>query len=402
MQPQITTAMLPEHELATVKSILRRCVHCGLCNTQCPTFQLTGNELDSPRGRIYQIKTVLESNQASATQLFHLDRCLVCQSCETACPSGVEYAQLLEIGRRHVAQQCHRSLAARVKRWLALRILPYARRMRTTLFIAAMLTPLLPKKIRCMLPQREKPAQFKVLPVRPMRQRVILLEGCVQAAVDAVTHAHCRQLLEKIGIETIVLKRHCCGALPYHLEDLPRAYKIMRKNIDHVIPLLESGAAAVISTASGCGNTLKSYAKIFQHDPLYRHRAIQLSNACRDIAELLAGEASLPFTAKTSGKAVFHCPCTLQHGQRLPQAVADVLHRCNIALPAVANSHLCCGSAGYYSLAQPDIADRLRQQKLASLLVHDPDIILTANIGCQLHLQAATSIPVRHWITLLH
>lgn len=389
-------AIRPEH--AEFDSILRSCVHCGFCNATCPTYLLLGDELDGPRGRIYLIKQALEGRPVSRLTQRHLDRCLNCRACETTCPSGVRYGRLLDLGRVVIEEQVPRSGFDRLRRLALRQILPYRGRFEMLVRIARLAGFLLPNAWRIPIPAcNHQPAW----PSNPHPRQMLVLEGCVQPVLAPRIDRAVAVVLDKLGIS---LKRvagsACCGALPYHLSAHDQARDMARCNIDACWPLLEQGAEAVISTASGCGVFLKDYAALLQHDPAYRDKASRFAASVKDISEVLTNEDLSSFTADHR-RIAFQSPCTLQHGQRLNGRVEALLHRIGFQLTAQQDAHLCCGSAGVYSVLEAPLSHQLKQDKLGKLQAARPDVIATANIGCLAQLQSGTSLNVLHWIELL-
>jgi glycolate oxidase iron-sulfur subunit len=385
------------------EAILRACVHCGFCTATCPTYQLTGDELDGPRGRIYLIKQLLEGRAAGETTRRHLDRCLVCRACESTCPSGVTYHRLLDIGREVLAERAPRPAAGRLLRAMIREGLA-----RPALFGAALaagraLRPLLPaalaKKIPPLSPAPDWP---------PARHptRVLALAGCVQQSLAPAINAAAARVLDALGISLLsVPGAGCCGALRLHTDDHQGGLDDLRALIDRWAPLLESGAAAGIAiTASGCGAHLRDAGQLLAHDPAYAARAARVAGAVRDIAELVAERAEqlapLLDAARAPLAVAFHSPCTLQHGQKIRGVVERLLAAAGCRLTQVADGHLCCGSAGTYSLLQPELSARLRENRLAALAAGQPELIVTANIGCLTQLSGG-GLPVRHWIELV-
>ncbi len=382
-------------------AILRSCVHCGFCTATCPTYQLLGDELDGPRGRIYLIKQVLEGQPPGPATRLHLDRCLSCRSCETTCPSGVRYGRLADIGRALVEQHLPRPWPERLKRRLLRAILPHPRRLAPLVKLARACKPLLPAGLKRKLP----PAAAAIPANRsgPGKRRMLLLAGCAQSVLTPATNAAAKQVFAALGIELHEARQAgCCGALSHHLSAEEDALAQMRRNIDAWWPLLQQGAEALIVTASGCGVHVKEYGDLLRHDPAYADKAQRVAEAARDIAEVLQQEG-LPESKHSPQpkKIAFHSPCTLQHGQKLNGVVEELLTRAGFELVPVADSHLCCGSAGSYSLLQPELSQRLLSNKLQHLEKARPELIATANVGCQLHLASATPTPVRHWIELV-
>jgi glycolate oxidase iron-sulfur subunit len=384
------------------ESILRACVHCGFCNATCPTYQLLGDELDGPRGRIYQIKQMLEGGSPSESTQLHLDRCLTCMNCETTCPSGVRYGRLVEIGRAAVEQRVPRSTEQRWQRALLRRFVTgwlFAPAVR----VGRLLRPLLPQRLRAKLPIARDRGGW---PTRTHARKVLLLNGCVQPALMPAIDAATARVLDAIGIEAIVESRSgCCGAIDYHLTATEAAKAAARRNIDAWWPHIVRGAEAIVINASGCGAMVKDYEHLLHDDPAYAMKALRVVALTLDLAELLAPmqqtlitKCSNPQTQSPPRRIAFHPPCTLQHTQKIRGAVEGILSALGAELVAVNDAHLCCGSAGSYSLLQPELSQQLRARKLENLERGQPQMILSANIGCLAHLETGTGIPVRHWI----
>lgn len=391
----------PEGELA--EDILRRCVHCGFCQATCPTYQELGDELDSPRGRIYLIKQMLEGAEVGHSTQLHLDRCLTCRNCETTCPSGVEYGKLIDIGRAVVAERVERPLHVRLFR-AALR-----QGINSPLFSPAMslgriMRPLLPAGLRSKLQPLPPSRPLPQNPGRHVRQ-VIMLQGCVQPAMMPAIDEATIRVLDTVGIGTrVVPGSGCCGAVNLHLDAQEQALEQMRANVDVWWPLLESGQVeCIVSNASGCGAMLREYAHHLQHDSAYAHRATALADAVRDISELLAPHAAElgRRIGGIEGRYVFHPPCTLQHWQKLRGITEQVLRDLGFQLLPFAESHLCCGSAGTYAFTQKELSQSLRERKVGHIEAAGPDAIVSSNIGCISHLQGGTGLPVRHWVEVL-
>lgn len=401
MQTRISEHFRQHQGVAEAEAILRSCVHCGFCTATCPTYQLLGDELDGPRGRIYLIKQALEGQQAGSLTLKHLDRCLGCRSCETTCPSGVRYGRLLDIARELVAAGVRRPLWQLWIRWLLRRIVPWPARIGTLLTIGYRLRRLLPSSLREKLPARVVPG---VIPDGTgLRRQMLVLEGCVQSVATPRTNAAARRILARLDINLHSASgAGCCGALSHHLGAGDEALDFARRNIDAWWPMVERGVEAIVATASGCGLMLREYGDLFRNDPDYADKARRVSELVRDVSEVLAREdlAGLRPDSEVTTVA-FHSPCTLQHGQQLDGVVESILERAGFELLPVKDAHLCCGSAGTYSLLQPALSTRLRDNKLDQLERGQPDVIATANIGCQLHLGGGTEVPVKHWLELL-
>jgi len=393
---------------------LRRCVHCGFCLATCPTYQLLGDELDSPRGRIYLMKQVAEGVHPSAATLAHLDRCLTCRNCETTCPSGVEYGHLVDVGRKLVEQRVRRPLGERVLRFALRETLTRRWLFDPAMRIGQLLRPLLPAALRDKVPERRPAGAW---PQRAHARKVLILNGCTQPAMMPTIDAATARVLDRLGIETVVEQRSgCCGAIRHHLADTEGALAQARRNIDAWLPHLERGAEAIVINASGCGAMVKEYAHLLREDPAYATKAQRVVAATKDLAEWLPAQLAVSIDAIRARidarkdkdaragvpeRVAFHPPCTLQHGQRIRGEVERLLDALGVERLAVAESHLCCGSAGTYSVLQPALSLQLRERKLSHLQAGKPDLILSANIGCLAHLQAGTGTPVRHWIEWL-
>jgi glycolate oxidase iron-sulfur subunit len=389
---------LPRAEEA--ESILRTCVHCGFCNATCPTYQLLGDELDGPRGRIYLIKQVLEGHEPTAMTQLHLDRCLSCRNCETTCPSGVDYHNLLDIGRAVVDAAVPRPLDQRLLRQSLRALVPNPQLFRMLINTGEIFRPLLPEVLKVKLPRTVHPA--KPRPTMQHARHVLMLEGCVQPSLSPNTNAATARVLDRLGISVMpVSQAGCCGAVDYHLNAREAGLDRARRNIDAWWPSIETGAEAIVQTASGCGAFIKDYGHLLETDPVYAAKAKRVSALARDLVEVLRDEPLEPLKVKAATRIAFHCPCTLQHAQKLGGAVEELLTRLGFNLTAVPDSHLCCGSAGTWSLTQPELSRQLRDNKLNALESGKPEVIVTANIGCQTHLDGAGRTPVRHWIELL-
>ena len=387
------------------EAILRKCVHCGFCTATCPTYQLLGDELDSPRGRIYLIKQALEGAPVTDRTRTHLDRCLTCRSCETTCPSGVQYGRLVDIGRELVESRARRGTAERLMRAGLSFVLPRTWLFGALLAVGRGLRPFLPAAVRDKIPRKIEPAGPRPLARHP--RRMLALAGCVQPALAPAINAAAARVLDRAGISLLEAPgAGCCGALRFHLNDQEAGRRDMRALIDAWWPYIERGEVeAIVMTASGCGATVEDYAHVLAEDPDYRHKAARISLLAKDISEVIAAEASaveeLIPEKRPRGRVAFQSPCSLQHGQRIVGVVEGLLERAGYELTAVADPHLCCGSAGTYSILQPELSAELRSRKLNALAAGSPDVIATANIGCLAHLQAGTATPVRHWIQLL-
>ena len=380
-------------------AILRACVHCGFCNATCPTYQLLGDELDGPRGRIYLIKQVLEGHRPSAATRLHLDRCLTCRNCETTCPSGVRYGRLVEIGREAVETQAPRNAAERGLRRLLRRVLLHPVWFARLLELGRRLRPFMPETLKRSVPARVEPGPW---PPPRHRRHMLVLAGCVQPAIAPNINAAAARVLDRLGISLVVAPESgCCGAVSQHTSAPAEALAYARRNIDAWWPAIERGAEAVVTTASACGVQVKDYGYYLRHDPAYAEKAARVSALTRDLSEVLAQEDLTPLEGAPGTRVAFQAPCTLQHGQRLGGVVERILARCGFELTPVADAHLCCGSAGTYAILHPVLARRLRRDKVTSLTRARPQVIASANIGCIAHLQAGTGLPVRHWVELL-
>ncbi|WKB51449.1 glycolate oxidase subunit GlcF [Eleftheria terrae] len=398
----------PEGEEA--QAILRSCVHCGFCTATCPTYQLLGDELDGPRGRIYLMKQVLEGEPVTRSTQLHLDRCLTCRNCESTCPSGVQYGRLVDIGRKIVEEKVPRPRMERALR-TALK-----EGLTSPLFAPAMklgqaVRPLLPAALKHKVPASDRSGRAHLWPTRDHPRKVLMLTGCVQPAMMPNINSATARVLDAAGIQTLVAdEAGCCGAIRTHLNDTEGGLDDMRRNIDAWWPVVvRGGVEAIVMNASGCGVTVKDYGHHLRHDPAYAEKAERIGALTRDLSELLPEllpalrqQLHRSSAAGPLPKLAFHPPCTLQHGQKLRGGVEAGLRELGFEVElAVGEAHLCCGSAGTYSVLQPDIAYRLRDRKLSQLLPHQPQAIVSANIGCIQHLQTGTQTPVKHWIEVL-
>ncbi|NQW85318.1 MAG: glycolate oxidase subunit GlcF [Alcaligenaceae bacterium] len=384
--------------------ILRRCVHCGFCQATCPTYQVLGDELDSPRGRIYLIKELLEGQEPTQATQMHLDRCLTCRNCETTCPSGVEYGHLIDIGRKIVEEKVPRPLSQRLQRTLL------RKGLNSSLFAPAYKVG---QALRSFLPAS---IQKKIMPARDSgvrpdtaahQRQILLLVGCVQPAMIPTIDAATIRVLDRLGIGTQVVQgAGCCGALNFHLDAQEVALAQMRVNIDAWLPLIDAGKIeAIVMNATGCGAMVVEYAHHLRHDPVYVVKAERVVALVRDIAEVVAPHAQSLVqqldVKRLPKRPVFHPPCTLQHWQGLRPLSETLFAKLGLALQPFTESHLCCGSAGAYSVLQPEISTSLRDRKLSQLSASTPDVMLSSNIGCISHLQSGTEIAVRHWIEVI-
>jgi len=404
MQTNIDPKFKHHPQAQEAESIIRACVHCGFCTATCPTYQLLGDELDGPRGRIYLIKQLLEGATVSTQTQVHLDRCLTCRACETTCPSGVRYGRLAEIGRSILEQQVGRRPLATLVRFLLRKIIPYPKRLAVLVISGLWLKPLLPARLRQKVPKRQTPHAW---PQTQHPRNMLILKGCAQAVVSAHTNTACASVLDHLGITLMAApKAGCCGAVSHHLSQEAEGLAFMRRNIDAWWPYIEThNIEAIITAASGCGVLVKEYGDLLQHDPHYAEKAKRVAALAKDMSEVLRTEQFVQKCPQPSQpipqKIAFHSPCTLQHGQQLNGVVESILSGIGYTLLPVAEAHLCCGSAGTYSILQATLSQQLLDRKLTHLQQAQPDIIATANIGCQMHLATQAHIPVKHWIELV-
>ena len=407
------TDLAPEYQNSAdgqaAAAILRKCVHCGFCTATCPTYQLLGDELDGPRGRIYLMKAVLEGATPTRKTQAHLDRCLTCRSCESTCPSGVHYGELLDIGRKLVEAKVPRPLGEQALRWVLKEGLP------SPLFAPAMklgqlLRPLLPAALKAKVPAKQDAGTW---PSTVHARKVLLLSGCVQPAMAPNINSATARVLDAAGVQCLIApKAGCCGAVKFHLNDQQGGKAQMRANIEAWWPYVQDGVEAIIMNASGCGVTVKEYGHLLKDEPLYAAKAARISALTKDLSEWLP-ELSERLSGKLDARSVaqagamaFHPPCSLQHGQQLRGGVEKHLQALGFDIKVTgAEAHLCCGSAGTYSVINPDLAYQLRDRKLGHLQAtfagSAPDLIVSANMGCIMHLQSGTSTPVRHWVEVL-
>ncbi|HEV3430081.1 MAG TPA: glycolate oxidase subunit GlcF [Paraburkholderia sp.] len=383
-------------------AILRKCVHCGFCTATCPTYQLLGDELDGPRGRIYLMKQMVEGAPVTKSTLTHLDRCLTCRSCETTCPSGVQYGRLVELGRKHAEQMVPRPLRQRLIRRFLAGFLPRRMLFSPAMRMAQQVRVLLPRRLRDKVPVRQRPLAW---PTAKHARKMLMLAGCVQPSMMPNINTATARVLDALGIETLVAPQAgCCGAIRLHMGYADDALDDVRANIDAWWPYVEQGAEAIVMNASGCGATVKEYAHLMRNDPAYASKAQRIASLTRDLSEILpAFEEQLMAATRRRGihTVAYHPPCTLQHGQQVRGGVEKVLGALGLDVRLPADSHLCCGSAGTYSITQPRLSYTLRNQKVERLKALEPQLIVSANIGCIAHLQSGTKIPVTHWIELV-
>ena len=399
MQTQLADFIRGTPEGAEADAILRKCVHCGFCTATCPTYQVLGDDLDSPRGRIYLIKRVLEGAPVTGRTRLHLDRCLTCRACETTCPSGVRYGRLVDIGREVVEKRTWRGPWDWLKRSALSFSLPRPALFSFALKAGQAVRPFLPRSLKAKIPA--KPQGDAAWPAPRHARKMLVLGGCVQPALAPSINAAAARVLDRIGVSLLeVPGAGCCGGVRFHLNYQEDGRDDMRALIDAWWPITSGREVeAIVMTASGCGVTVRDYGHLLATDAAYRGKAERISALTRDLSEVIPLDA-LP-AGRDRGRVAFHSPCTLQHGQQIRGKVEALLARVGYELVPVRDSHLCCGSAGTYSLLQPAIARELRKRKLAALEEGAPQAIATANIGCLMHLQEPTATPVRHWIELL-
>jgi glycolate oxidase iron-sulfur subunit len=404
MHTELSAELAHSSAAQRAQAIIGSCVHCGFCLATCPTYQLLGNELDSPRGRIYLIKQMLEGAAASKVTVTHLDRCLTCRACETTCPSGVQYGQLLDIGRQMLEARPIRSPGERLVRRVLGAALSRRAVFAAVLRVGQWLRPILPQAQAARIPARVR-AQGMLQPARHAR-RMVILQGCVQPALAPNINAAAARVFDRLGVSLVTVKEEvCCGALSHHLGATERALKQVRRNVDVWTELLDAGAEAILTSASGCGVMVKDYGELLRHEPRYAERAQRVSAATRDLCEVLGVTDVAAIAAGQSrdlrSRIAWQSPCTLQHGQKLTARVEPLLEAAGFELTSVRDPHLCCGSAGTYSLLERELAVRLRSVKLGTLQEGRPQVIATANIGCLQHLAAAAEVAVKHWIELI-
>ncbi|MDC1015845.1 glycolate oxidase subunit GlcF [Candidatus Thioglobus sp.] len=382
MHAEIKNINISDSTRDKATQIIESCVHCGFCLATCPTYQLLGDELDSPRGRIYLIKSALEQNQFSLKSLSHMDRCLTCRSCETTCPSGVEYGQLLEIGRD--VMESKRGKLQSLYRYLVRKIL---------------LTPTILRPLGYFY--RHSKINSKSIQPEKVNSKVLLMAGCVQPSLAPNINHSIKNVLSKLNIEVLESSQsECCGALDQHLAASRDAMKKVKQNINRWTDQLESGVESIISSASGCGVMIKDYPKLFKSSDPYFQKAQFVSSKTKDIAEFLSSK-DLSGLRLSELNVTYHEPCTMQHGQQLGGLVESILSQFGYIKKPVKDSHICCGSAGTYSIFETKISNQLRTNKIENINASKPNMIVTSNIGCLLHLQKGSSIPVKHWVELL-
>jgi glycolate oxidase iron-sulfur subunit len=401
MQTNLADFIKGTREGDEAEAILRACVHCGFCTATCPTYQLLGDELDGPRGRIYLIKQVLEGAEPTRKTQIHLDRCLTCRNCETTCPSGVKYGRLADIGRRVVEERVSRPLSERITRTVLKESLPREWLFKPAFKAGQLVRPLLSKNLQDKLPAT--PAAG-VWPSRTHARKMLVLEGCVQPSMGPNISSSTARVLDAVGVQLVVApKAGCCGALRFHMNDQEGGLDDMRRNIDAWWPYVDQ-VEAIVMNASGCGVTVKEYGHLLAHDSAYAAKAERISSMTRDLSEIMPEfetELGARLKGKITKRVAYHPPCTLQHGQQIRGKVEGVLRAAGVDVTLCADSHICCGSAGTYSVLQPELSHALRDQKLANLRATGAEEIVSANIGCLTHLQSGTDTPVTHWIELI-
>ena len=407
MQTSFTSEFLKSLDGQRVEKILRKCVHCGFCNATCPTYQLTGDELDGPRGRIYLIKNFFEQTSEQSNNnvsLKHLDRCLTCLACETTCPSGVKYGELADIGRKHINASSKRSIANKIRRKLILALFSKSSRVTVFLSFAKLIKPFLPAALAKKVPTLSKFAvETEVVGTntQTVDSKFLTIKGCVQNSVAPEINQATKKVLANCNIQLDESDASCCGALAFHLTELDEAYGIIRKNIDSWYGSLANNHDKFLVNSSGCSSFIKQYGTIMQDDNEYAEKANYISNNCIDLAELASELTPINPTSNQKQTVAFHSPCTLQHGQQINDEIENALKLSGYELVKIQDSHLCCGSAGSYSLLEPELSSQLLKNKVVNLERNQPDIIATANIGCLMHLKSGTDLPVKHWIELL-
>ena len=404
MQTQLADWIRDTPEGREADAILRKCVHCGFCLATCPTYTLLGDELDSPRGRIYLMKQMLEGSPVTHRTQLHLDRCLTCRACETTCPSGVEYGKLVDIGRHVVEQKVRRPALERMQRWTLAKVLPHRGVFAALLSLGRVFKGLLPRKLARHVPQARAAGAW---PAARHARRMLVLAGCVQPSIAPSINAATARVLDRLGISLVEVPRSgCCGAVPFHLNYQAESLDYVRRNIDAWWPHVEAGAEAIVFTASGCGTMLTDYGRLMRADPAYAAKGERIAALAKDISEIVAAErasiAALPRKAcAVPNKIVFHSPCSLQHGLKIRGVVETILTEAGFTLTAVPDAHMCCGSAGTYSILKPEISRDLLHAKVRALESGGPELIATANVGCLAQLESGAHRPVRHWIEVL-
>ncbi len=401
MRAKFSQGVLASPDGAEMTSIMRACVHCGFCNATCPTYQIKGDELDGPRGRIYLIKSMLEGEFVGKATQTHIDRCLTCRACETTCPSGVRYSRLLDLARPLIDAKAGRGLWEKTKRWLIRSVVPYPRRFNALMTLARACGPLLPPTLRELLPSlAAAPIESSV---QTQSRKMIILDGCVQQSVAPNINAAARKIFNQQRIQLLSFsKSGCCGAVSYHLGELAEAQVHAKRNIEAWTAALEAGAEAIVAMSTGCAVMLKEYSSLLRRDPEYAERACRISEIVRDPSEVLdPGALREAYQVRSDLRIAFHAPCTMQHGLAVAGKAEACLRAVGFKIEYPPDSHVCCGSAGSYSLLQPELANRLLDQKVTALESVQPDKIATANIGCLMHVQRRATPQVLHWLELI-
>ena len=408
MQTNLADFIKDTPEGQEADSILRKCVHCGFCLATCPTYNLLGDELDSPRGRIYLMKEMLEGAPVTAKTQLHLDRCLTCRACESTCPSGVQYGRLVDIGREIVESKVQRSAIDRLKRSVLKAVLPQTGLFKIGLAMGRAVKPLLPAALAKKIPATRASGAW---PAPRHARKMLVLDGCVQPAMAPSINAATARVLDALGISLITApKVGCCGAIPHHLNDPHQAHAFVKRNIDAWWPVIEQGAEAIVVTASGCGTMVAEYGHMLRNDAAYAIKAARVSALFRDVSQVIAQEKNMLAKKLVGGagvkqKLAFHSPCSLQHGLQIKGVVEDLLRAAGYELTMVPDGHLCCGSAGTYSLLQSELSQQLLANKVTALESGAPQVVATANIGCLAHIEgglnASSQTPIRHWIELI-
>jgi len=403
MQTQLADWIKDSPRGLEADAILRKCVHCGFCLATCPTYNVLGDELDSPRGRIYLMKQMLEGSPVTERTQLHLDRCLTCRACETTCPSGVEYGRLADIGRALVEEKVPRPARERLRRWVLNHVLTRRLHFAAMLFLGRLAKPVLPERFARKIPRWRPAGEW---PEARHARRMLVLDGCVQQSIAPSINAAAARVLDRAGISLVRVPRAgCCGAVTFHLNYQQEALAFVKANIDAWWPLVEAGAEAIVITASGCGTMVKDYGHLLQRDPQYAAKAARISSLAKDVSEVVAAQhaaLSPKLASRKAGRRVaFHSPCSLQHGLRITGVVEPMLKEAGYALTPVTDAHTCCGSAGTYSILNPELSQRLLEDKVRALESGAPAVIATANIGCLAHIGSGASAPVRHWIELV-
>ena len=415
MQTNFTEAQLADPGIQRANEILRTCVHCGFCTATCPTYQVLGDELDSPRGRIYLIKDMLENDRpADERTVKHIDRCLSCLACMSTCPSGVHYMHLVDHAREHIEKTYKRPLFDRALRWTLAQILPYPMRFRFAMFGAMLAKPFafaLPGKLRSMVafapaslpaPSRMEDPQTHVA-AGARRKRVALMTGCAQRALNTDINEATIRLLTRLGCEVVIADGSgCCGALTHHMGKTNESHATAAKNIDAWMAEIDGpGLDAIVINTSGCGTTVKDYGYMFRHDPAYADKATKVSALAKDVSEVLIDLGVEPAGAAPALRVTYHSACSLQHGQQIKTHPKTLLKQAGFTVSEPAEPHLCCGSAGTYNLMQPEISAKLKDRKVGNLAATKPDVIAAGNIGCMMQIGDAAGAPIVHTVELL-